>query len=420
MKTNSLQINIPKDWKVSKLGDIFDISNGLWIGKSENTELCNVLRNTNFSNNGYIDTEDIANLKVDTKSLLSRTLKLGDIIIEKSGGSDTQPVGRVVYFNITNGVYSFSNFTSCLRTKKDYFPKFYFYFLYNFWLKGGTRELQRQTTGIRNLDFNSYQNLFLPVPNICEQKKIANILSTVDEEIQKIRNLILQTEKIKEGLMRDIFTKGIGHTKFKKTKIGNLPDKWDTVLLGSVANRGSGHTPNKQHPEYWNGGIKWVSLSDSKKLNNRYLYETDKEISLEGIENSSAVLHPKDTVIICRDAGIGKVGILGMNNMAVSQHFIAWQCSEKLNYVYLYYLLQSWQKRFERIATGTTIKTIGLPFFKELIIPLPDIDEQKKIGDILWLIDNKIQVTRRLNTKLTKLKKGLMSDLLSGKVRTIK
>lgn len=264
---------------------------------------------------------------------------------------------------------------------------------------------------------SQYQDQEIVVPSISEQKKIAEILANVDQEILNIEETILKTGELKSGLMSELFSKGIGHKKFKKTEIGFLPEEWDVILLDSVSKRGSGHTPNKQHPEYWNGGIKWVSLSDSKKLDNRYIYETDKEISLEGIKKSSAVLHAKDTVIICRDAGIGKVAILGTDNMAVSQHFISWKCAERLNHLYLYYLLQSWKSKFERIATGTTIKTIGLSFFKELLVPLAGIEEQEKIVNILWSVDEKIKILRELKAKLSELKKGLMSDLLSGSVR---
>lgn len=405
---------IPKEWRKTKMDDLFDISNGLWIGKTNDRLSCRVLRNTNFNNDGSTDLLNVATLEVDKRSLKSKELRYGDILIEKSGGSDKQPVGRVIYFALNETGYSFSNFTSRIRARDDVNSKYLFYVLYYIWASGKTHSLQKQTTGIRNLDFSAYKNLDITLPPKCEQEKIAEILSTVDEEIRKTDEIISSTEKLKVGLMRELFTKGIGHTKFKRTKIGELPEEWDAVLLDSVAKRGSGHTPNKQHPEYWNGGIKWVSLSDSKKLDSRYIVDTDKEISMEGIKNSSAVLHPKETIVICRDAAIGKVAILGLDDMAVSQHFIAWQCGKNVYSTYLYYLLQSWKARFEQIATGTTIKTIGLPFFKSLHIPLPRINEQKEIGTILWSIDDKIQVYKKQRDTLTRLKNGLMQDLLSG------
>ena len=171
---------------------------------------------------------------------------------------------------------------------------------------------------------------------------------------------------------------------------------WPLELLDDVAERGSGHTPSQKHPEYWNDGIKWVSLADSSALDKRYIYDTAKKISELGLQNSSAVLHPKGTVILSRDAGVGKSAILG-DQMAVSQHFIAWRCDGKrLCSEYLYQWLQSEKPEFERIATGSTVKTIGLGYFQKLRIPVPPIQIQMGIASALETWDTAIQKTEQL------------------------
>lgn len=249
-----------------------------------------------------------------------------------------------------------------------------------------------------------------------EQKKIAEILGIADEELKKTKEVIKATEEMKKGLMQQLFTRGIGHTKFKQTGIGTIPEKWDVQLLDTVAKRGSGHTPSKKVEEYYNGGIRWVSLADSNKLDKREISETKIEISQKGIENSSAYIHPKGTVLMSRDAGIGKSAVMA-ENMAVSQHFITWTCGESLNNWYLYYFLQSQKSEFERIAMGSTIKTIGVGYFQKLKVPLPQLSEQEEIAEILSAVDEKIAVNKKLLAKQTELKKGLMQDLLSGTKR---
>lgn len=176
-----------------------------------------------------------------------------------------------------------------------------------------------------------------------------------------------------------------------------LPEGWRHVLLDSVARRGSGHTPSKDHPEYWNGGIKWVSLADSSRLDRGLISETDKQISAAGIANSSAVIHPAGAVVLSRDAGVGKSAVLA-EPMAVSQHFIAWGCSDSSEVYnwYLYFWLQWWKPEFERIAVGSTIKTIGLPYFKRLKVLLPPIAEQKRIAEVLCVWDEAMEAAVRL------------------------
>lgn len=199
-----------------------------------------------------------------------------------------------------------------------------------------------------------------------------------------------------------------------------LPEGWNYDLLDHFAERCSGHTPSKSFPEYWNGGIKWISLSDSYRLDKGYVYETEKEISIEGIKNSSAEIHPAETVLISRDAGVGKSGVMA-TPMAVSQHFIAWKCDnkEKIHSWFLYNWLQLNKDEFERQAVGSTIKTIGLPYFKKLKIALPPFSEQKKIAQILSAWDSAISVTEKLLTNSQQQKKSLMQQLLTGKKRLL-
>lgn len=163
-----------------------------------------------------------------------------------------------------------------------------------------------------------------------------------------------------------------------------LPSGWRRGRLDDLTDRASGHTPNQAKPKYWDGGVKWVSLADSGNLDRGYIETTAKEISMLGIRHSSAVLLPSETVILSRDAGVGKSAVL-KSEMAVSQHFIAWSCSTKnaLDPWFLYAWMQTHKPFFERMAVGSTIKTIGLPIFKRITIDFPPLFEQREIAAIL-------------------------------------
>lgn len=199
-----------------------------------------------------------------------------------------------------------------------------------------------------------------------------------------------------------------------------IPDGWSYGLLDNYAERCSGHTPSKSFPEYWDGGIKWISLADSFRLDKGLVEETDKEISKLGTENSSAQVHPAGTVVLSRDAGIGKSGVMA-EPMAVSQHFIAWKCdiNDKIHNWFLYNWLQLNKHEFERQAVGSTIKTIGLPYFKKLKIALPPYVEQRKIAKILSTWDKAIATTEKLIETSKQQKKALMQQLLTGKKRLV-
>ena len=260
------------------------------------------------------------------------------------------------------------------------------------------------------------------------QAKIAAVLSTIDTAIEQTEALIEKYQHIKAGLMHDLFTRGVlpkGQLRpprdqapelYQETAMGWIPREWQYELLDNLAHRGSGHTPNKDHPEYWNGGIKWVSLADSNKLDQLYISDTKLEISHKGIVNSSAVLHPAGIVVLSRDAGVGKSAIT-TEPMAVSQHFMCWKCDQKMDNHFLYYWLQFNKRTFENIAMGSTILTIGLPYFKRLKIACPvELFEQQAIAKKLKSADTRIFAMRDHVAKLRQQKLGLMQDLLTGRV----
>jgi type I restriction enzyme S subunit len=137
----------------------FETLNGLWAGKKPPFITAGVIRNTNFTKSGRVDFSDVAWLEVEQKQLTQRQLRPGDIILERSGGGPKQPVGRVVYFAREDGPFSFSNFTSAIRVRdaEAFDSEFVFYGLLELYQSGRTEDIQRRTTGIRNLDFSAYK-----------------------------------------------------------------------------------------------------------------------------------------------------------------------------------------------------------------------------------------------------------------------
>ena len=282
---------------------------------------------------------------------------------------------------------------------------------------------------VLHLDTKKVPSITVRIPvDVNLQSRIADVLDGIDTAIENTEALIAKYQQIKAGLMHDLFTRGVlpnGQLRppreqapelYQETAIGWIPKEWQYELLDKLALRGSGHTPNKNFPEYWNGGIKWVSLADSHRLDQLYISDTELQISHKGIQNSSAVLHPAGIVVLSRDAGVGKSAIT-TEPMAVSQHFMCWKCDQKMDSHFLYYWLQFNKRTFENIAMGSTILTIGLPYFKKMKIACPaDLEEQQNIATKMKASDTRIFSLQNELSKLKQQKQGLMHDLLTGKV----
>lgn len=336
----------------------------------------------------------------------------GDFVYNK-GNSLKFPQG-CVYDLQDWGEVAAPNVFICFRLKEGYENRFYRQCfeknLHGVQLRKHITSGAR-SNGLLNISKEAFFGVQIPTPDKREQRKIADCLSSLDElisaEAQRLNTLMTQ----KQGLMRNLLP-GEGETiprlrfpEFRNEKV------WQEERLEDLTKRGSGHTPSKSHPEYYGGGIKWVSLADSKRLDAGLIEDTETEISAAGVRNSSAVLHPAGSVLLSRDAGVGKSAVMGVD-MAVSQHFIVWTCKpDRLYNWFLYYSLQHRKPVFERIATGSTIKTIGLPFFVDMRLALPTFPEQKMIADCLASLDLRITAQAKRVETLKSHKKGLMQQL---------
>lgn len=161
---------------------------------------------------------------------------------------------------------------------------------------------------------------------------------------------------------------------------------WTTIPIRYVARLGTGHTPSRQHPEYWeNCTVPWVTLADVKQLRDgrtQVITQTEEKISPLGIANSSAVRHPAGTLILSRTASVGYSAILG-TEMATSQDFATWTCSEKIDPKFLLHSLRAMAPDLRRVAMGSTHKTVYMPDIAGLRVALPPLDEQRRIADFL-------------------------------------
>lgn len=200
-----LKTFIKRNNKATKLKDLdIEFISGLWKGTSENLREVTVIRNTEFSKFGYIDLSNPEKVMVDVKSYENKKLQIGDIIIEMSGGSPTQPVGRVVYFDIDKGDYSFSNFTKVIRSK-GIDPYYLFIILQFAYEQNKTERMQKQTTGIRNLDLDIYSTIKIPILTNEKQKIFVSEYKAIESKRLGIIDNSKNVKKLNKSLINQIF-----------------------------------------------------------------------------------------------------------------------------------------------------------------------------------------------------------------------
>jgi type I restriction enzyme S subunit len=202
--------------------------------------------------------------------------------------------------------------------------------------------------------------------------------------------------------------------------LGKMPSHWIAGPIRFFAQLQSGHTPSRQHPEYWeNCTIPWFSLADVAQLRSgriKYVYDTKETISELGLANSSARLLPAGTVMLSRTASVGFSAIMGCD-MATTQDFANWVCGPRLKPEFLLASLHAMSGEFRRLMMGSTHQTIYMPDIAKLAISLPPVQEQEAIVSFLdretAKIDDLVAEQQRLIELLQEKRQAVISHAVT-------
>ena len=248
---------------------------------------------------GRLNLNYIVERDIDVEKYENKLLKLGDIIIEKSGGSPNQPVGRVVIFEEnTSEKYFCNNFTSILRPKNIINAKYSLYLLKDLYNKKRVLKYQNKTTGIINLKLNDYlNNTEIMIPSIEEQIKISTILDRSQELIDKRKEQIEALDELVKSQFIEMFGNIITNSK-----------NWETVKLKDICLLKSGGTPTRSKSEYFQGDIPWIT---TVALGKNFINENDaiEYITQEAISNSATKLIKENSLLFGMRVGVGKTSI---------------------------------------------------------------------------------------------------------------
>ncbi|GAA3459523.1 restriction endonuclease subunit S [Saccharothrix longispora] len=258
--------------------------------------------------------------------------------------------------------------------------------------------------GLRRVPESFVGSYSIPLPDRRMQRDVAGFLARetarIDTLIDEQQLLIEMLHERRRALRVHVALHGTAPAEEIKSPLrwaSQLPASWRVVPLTSVAQLESGHTPSRSREDWWTDCyIPWVSLHDVGTMRGiKYLHDTKQRISDAGLANSSARLLPARTVVLSRDATVGRAAIMGVP-MATSQHFAAWVCGPLLDPEYLWVLFtDAMQPFFDSFQNGSTIRTIGMGDLKAFRIPLPPLDEQRRI------VEHLDEETPKINTLIT-------------------
>ena len=250
-----------------------------------------------------------------------------------------------------------------------------------------------------------------------EQRKIAAILSSVDDAIEKTQAVIDQVQVVKRGLMQELLTRGLPgrHTRFKQTEIGRIPEEWEVVELASVASVERGkfaHRP-RNDPQFYGGQYPFIQTGDVVACDG-LISKYSQTLNEDGLAISR--LFPSGTIVVTIAANIGSTGI-AVFDVAFPDSLVGVQAGPRVDTRFLELVLRNRKRELDKFAPESAQKNINLNTLKPLKIPLPAMLEQTKIAESVWSIIMRLKKESDHYDGLTRVKSALMSVLLTGEIR---
>ncbi len=352
-------------WEMVRLGDEVETIGGLWVGKKGPYKLVKVIRNTNFTKNGYLDFSNVAQINVEFKQFEKRKLVKGDIIIEKSGGSDTQPVGRVVIFNEDAEDFSFSNFTNLIRVtnKNRLKPEYLHKVLHGIYLMGITEKYQTHTGGIRNLHLSEYLDIKIPLPPLEVQEEIV-------KELERYQAIIDGSQDVIDN-WKPYFA---------------IKPNWPKVKLGEVCKIKGGYAFKSS--DFVNKGIQVIKMGNVKPFFFDVL-NAPSFLPVEVKDKYHNFVISKGDILISMTGTIGKTDYGNVCMIDKEGDFLLNQRvgkfeidKSKIYSEFMYYLANMDEFKaqiFQNSSGGIRQANISASGIESIFIPLPPLDEQKTI-----------------------------------------
>jgi type I restriction enzyme S subunit len=415
---------IPKEWEVFKLKELVDVQGGKRLPKGDSLvdfeTAHQYIRIVDFKN-GSVDISDVKYLLPETyRKIKKYTISSKDVYISIAG-----TIGLVGLIpreldgaNLTENAAKLNNLKKVMKE--------YLVIVLN------SRVLQNQIkrfTGKATqpkLALFRIEKLKIPVPSEKEQQKIAGILGTVDEAIEKVDKAIEKTERLKRGLMQELLTKGIGHKEFKDSKIGEISKEWEVLSLESAninvidGDRGTNYP--KQN-DFLDEGY-CLFLSAKNVTGNEFKFTENQFISKERDSKMSKGRLKKYDIVLTTRGTVGNVGFyddkVSFKHLRINSGMVLLRNrNENIDNEFLYSLFKTpfLRTQIRRVAYGTAQPQLSVSIIKKLKIVVPSVSVQKKIVEILSTVDKKIDMEKKRKEKLEKIKKGLMQDLLTGRKR---
>ena len=374
--------DLPEGWELTSLADIAqDVQTGFACSARDEEGLPH-LRPNNISRDGKLDLGLVKRVPFEAGDLSRYDLKPEDVLFNNTNSQEL--VGKTAIFDL-EGTYSFSNHLTRIRVRPDLLiAEWLSFWFQHLWHIHHFERICNRWIGQAGINTKKLSDVEVPVPPLPEQRRIVARIEELTERIDAARRLRAEAAEEAAAILPSALAEVFGEAE---------AEGWEVKPMGEVGYWTSGGTPSRSQREYFDGNIPWVKTGD---LNDDYLNQTKETISEEGLNNSSAKLFPKGTILVAMyGATIGKIAILNLE-AATNQACAALQVNPDLltnKWAFCYIL--SIRNHLRELGKGGAQPNISQTVLKAQNIPLPPLDEQRCIVEYLDAVQAKVEAIRR-------------------------
>ena len=338
-----------------------------------------VLRTTNFTNEGFVNYKNVVTRSISKKNIEEKYLRHGDIIIEKSGGSDKQPVGRVIFFEGEENKYLFNNFTGLLRVQnpEEWLPKYVFYALYAYYRNGGTRAFENRTTGLHNLQVDNYvKSVDIPKLSYLRQQHICETLDHVRDAVAYREQQLSKLDELIKARFVEMF--GGYEPNAKLSDVASI--------TGGLTKNSNRNKMKLKLPYLRVANVSYAKIDVSEML----------EIGLTEDEKAKTLLSYDDLLFVEGNGSPDQIGRVALWKNEIipcvhQNHLIKARFNSHLIVPYFalhYFMSQEGREQIQGKAVSTSgLYTLSVSKISNLLIPTPPLSLQNQFAAFVEEVD---------------------------------
>ena len=420
-----------------KLADIVDVFiAGDWGNESLSNDTPNAvfcIRGADIMSIRDHKYTDIPKRYISKRAKETKLLKVGDLVIEKSGGSPIQSTGRITYISEdliqAKKELVCSNFSIGIRVKSRWNPLYVYYYWQYIYNLGVFFNFESKTSGIKNLQLDSaLEAIAIEEISLEVQNQIVATLSSYDHKIALNRainhNLVAMAKQLYDYWFvqfdfpnqdgkpyKSSGGKMVWNEKLKR----EIPEGWNAKRIDEITIVYNGATPSTTEEDNYRGDIIWITPKDLSSQQQKFIYQGERNISQKGYDSCSTHILPINSILMSSRAPIGLLAIT-KTELCTNQGFKNFVPKEDYFSTYLYYYLLSHIKQIEQLGTGTTFKEVSREDISAFLILFPLEETLRQWEKIIYSIDNKQLFIQKQMETLTKQRDELLPLLMNGQV----